>query len=139
MRNSLIILAASAVMAGCTQAPPPGQGAAAADTRLEALIAGKVAGPPVSCLPSIYNSTVKQEITSTAIAFVASPGLVYVNDVRGSGCEGTNGPMDSLVRKSHGSDLCSGDIVEIRDLQANTSHGSCSLSAFVPYQTAGSH
>jgi hypothetical protein len=132
--RKLVLLTAGAALAACTTAPPQ-DSRAAAQQQLAQLLAGKVAGAPVECIPN-YHSSSPSVITPTAIAFQATPGRIYVSNTVGSGCEGVGGPAYSLATTQHGSStLCAGDIVQIRDLQAGTMAGSCSLTQLVPYTT----
>jgi hypothetical protein len=138
-RNSQMMKSASilAVLAlgACTTAPPPPD-SAVAQHQLSALLAGKVAGPPQNCIPS-FQSGSPSLIAPTAVAFTVNPGKVYVSDVAGTGCEGLANPRYSLVSNSHGSSLCSGDIVQVRDLETGSMVGACSLGAFTPYTRPG--
>ena len=132
--RKLVLLSAGAALAACTTAPPQDQ-RAAAQQQLAQLLAGKVAGAPVECIPN-YHTSSPSVITPTAIAFQATPGRIYVSNTVGSGCEGVGGPAYSLATTQHGtSTLCAGDLVQIRDLQAGTMAGSCSLTQLVPYTT----
>jgi hypothetical protein len=134
MYKAASILAVAA-LAACTTAPPPPEGVVA-QNRLNTLLAGKIAGPPAECIPTVQAGS-PSFIAPGAIAFSSNPGKVYVSDVRGSGCEGLASPRYSLVSTSHGSSLCSGDIVQVRDLQTGVMVGTCSLGAFTPYTRAG--
>jgi hypothetical protein len=122
-------------LAACTAAPPPPQ-AAVAQHQLNALLAGKVAGPPTECIPTSQASS-HSLISPGAIAFSTNPGKVYVSNVAGSGCEGLSDPRYSLVSTSHGSSLCSGDVVQVRDLQTGVMVGACSLGPFTPFTRPG--
>jgi hypothetical protein len=122
-------------LAACTAAPAPPE-AAVAEHQLNALLAGKVAGPPTECIPTTQASS-HSLISPGAIAFSSNPGRVYVSNVAGSGCEGLSDPRYSLVSTSHGSTLCSGDIVQVRDLQTGAMAGACSLGPFTPYTRPG--
>lgn len=122
-------------LAACTTAPPPPEGAMA-QQRLNALLAGKVAGPPTECIPTTAASS-HSLIAPGAIAFSTNPGKVYVSNVAGTGCEGLANPRYSLVSTSHGSSLCSGDIVQVRDLQTGVMAGACSLGVFTPFTRPG--
>ena len=133
--RKLVLLTAGVALTGCTTAPPPQDSRAAAQQHLAQMLAGKVAGAPVECIPN-YQASAPSVITPTAIAFQATPGRIYVSNSVGSGCEGIGGPSYSLATTQHGtSTLCAGDIVQIRDLQAGTLAGSCSLTQLVPYTT----
>jgi hypothetical protein len=135
MRTLPIIVAAAAV-AGCTAAAGPNPDAIQADQRLQAVLAGKVAGPPTNCLPSYAPGHANSLIAPGAIAFRINPGLTYVSNVTGTGCENASGPNYSLVTRSYGT-LCSGDQVQIRDLQTGVMVGACTLQTFVPYSRTG--
>jgi len=130
MYKAASILAVFAV-AACTTAPPPPE-AAVAEHHLNSLLAGKVAGPATECIPT-FQANSPSLIAPGAVAFVPNPGKVYVSNVAGTGCEGLANPRYSLVSKSHGSSLCAGDVVQVRDLQTGVMVGACSLGAFTPY------
>ena len=125
---------AVAALAGCTDTTAPPMGLQA-DAKLQQMLAGKTAGRPVSCIPQRQAGTSASLVTPGALAFQANPGLVYVNNVETSGCADAANPNYSLVTTSHGSDLCSGDRVEVRDLVTRGFHGACTLSDFVPYRS----
>ena len=135
MRILPTITAAVAVAAltGCTGNPP--SATMQSDAQLQQLLAGKTAGPAQSCIPQRQAGTSASVATPSALAFQANPGLVYVSNVQDSGCADAANPNYSLVTTSHGSDLCSGDRVEVRDLVTHGFHGACVLSDFVPYRT----
>ncbi len=125
---------AVATLAGCTDtaAPPMGM---QADARLQQMLAGKTAGPVMSCIPRQQAQNARPLVTPGAVAFVATPGLIYVSNVETTGCADAANPNYSVVTVSHGSDLCSGDRVELQDLQTRGFHGACTLSDFVPYRS----
>jgi len=128
------IAAAAALMAGCTQAPPPPQGVQGS-ARLQQLLAGKVAGAPINCIPGFRAGGAPSFVTPTQAVFVVNPSLVYVSDVQGSGCEDAADPSNILVTKSSGAlGLCQGDTMRILDLQTKVIKGACTLSEFVPYR-----
>jgi hypothetical protein len=134
MYKAASILAALA-LAACTTAPPAPE-AAVAQQNLNTLLAGKVAGPVTECIPTFQSSSPSM-IAPGAIAFTGNPGKIYVSDVAGTGCEGLANPRYSLVSTSHGSSLCRGDVVQVRDLQTGVMVGACSLGAFTPYTRPG--
>ena len=123
---------AIAALRGCTGNPP--SATMQTDAQLQQLPAGKTAGPAVSCIPQHQAGTSASVATPSALAFQVNPGLVYVSNVEESGCADAANPNYSLVTTSHGSDLCSGDRVEVRDLVTHGFHGACTLSSFVPYR-----
>lgn len=134
MYKAASILAVAA-LAACTSTPPPPD-SVVAQNKLNTLLAGKVAGRPTECIPTTQAGS-PSFIAPGAIAFTRDPGKVYVSDVRGTGCEGLANPRYSLVSTSHGSNLCSGDIVQVRDLQTGAMVGACSLGEFTPYTRPG--
>lgn len=133
--HRIALLLAGAALASCA-APPPGPTASdlQSQNQLQAMLAGKVAGPSMSCIPQ-YHSSASSIVAPGAFAFRVNPGLVYVMNTAGTGCEGLTDPRYALVVTSHGPNtLCSGDIVQVRDLQAGTLVGSCTLGNFTPYR-----
>ncbi len=132
MRN-LILVSAGMALASCTTAPTPSANDIYAQQRLAALLAGKVAGPPVDCIPG-YQANMSATLTPQAIAFQANPSRVYVTNTAGTGCDGLSDQTYTLVTTSRGpGGLCRGDIVKIIDRQVGTMMGSCSLGSFVTY------
>ena len=130
MRKIMMIAAGAAALAGCAQAPAP-QGVQATQ-RLQALLAGKVAQPPRDCIPATQAGS-PSIVTPDAVAFTVNPGLVYVSSVTGSGCEDASDPTYTLVTRSNGPGLCSGDKLEIHDPHTRVLVGACTLSQFTPY------
>ena len=131
MRKFALLIAPAAV-AACTTSPPQDE-RLAAQQHLNQLLAGKVAGGPIQCIPD-YHTSSPSVITPDALAFQPNPGRIYVSSTAGSGCEGVAGQTYSLVTTSRGpSGLCAGDAVQIRDLHTGVMAGACTLSPFVPY------
>jgi hypothetical protein len=95
------------------------------------LLAGKVAGAPMSCLPS-YHQDDMVIIDEQTIAFRQGRNRVYVNHMQGS-CTNLGGSY-ALVTKQFGSaQLCRGDIGQVVDLTSRFTVGSCVFGDFVPY------
>ena len=135
MRSLLLISAAAAVSLGaCTTAPQPETRSAKAEAHLQKLLAGKVAGPPVTCLPS-YSSRDMVVIDDNTLVFRAGSGRVYRNDLMGGGCSQLGGGFYSLLTKSSGSGLCRGEIAQVVDVSNGITVGSCVIGDFVPYTT----
>jgi hypothetical protein len=126
-----MIAAAAGVLAGCTQAPPAAQGVQA-NQRLQAILAGKVAGAPRDCIPPTQAGS-PSVVTPTEVAYEVNPGLVYVSSVAGSGCENASDPTYASVTRSNGPGLCSGDRLEIHDPHTRVLIGACTLGPFTPY------
>ena len=132
-RPMMAAAVAFAGLTGCMDTAPPADGMQA-DAKLQQMLAGKTAGAAMSCIPRIQAMNARPLVTPSSIAFTAG-GTVYVSNVDGSGCADAANPNYSLITTSTGSDLCSGDRVELKDLQTGGFHGSCVLSNFVPYRT----
>ena len=129
-----------AMLASCTTAPPDPTRSAKAENRYQELIAGKVAGAPMNCLPACLSANDMTVIDDSTIVFGrgALTGPVYVAHMR-SPCTGLRGPgPNALLTKQVGSSgLCSGDIATVEDTMAHITVGSCSFGDFVPYARPG--
>lgn len=129
------LLLAAGVISSCAVAPEPTTRSARAQNEYEHLIAGKVAGPPLTCLPS-YNANDMIVIDERTIAYRQGTGRVYVNHMR-SACSGLGGST-ALVTRTFGSpQTCSGDIAQVADLTSRMTVGSCVFGEFVPYFRPG--
>lgn len=126
--RSIPLLLVLAAASACSTAPPVAR-SPEAQAHLNRMLAGRVPGPPVICLPA-YRRNDMITIDENTLLF-RSGGTVYRNDLRG-GCAGLSGNY-ALITRSSGSGLCSGDIAEVADLSTGTSFGSCVLGDFVPY------
>ena len=133
MRSLTIALIASA-LAACTTAPEPMTRSAEAEAQLSKLLAGKTAGKPVSCLQS-WQSGNMVVIDDNTVLFRDSPTRVYRNDFRGYGCQNLGSGHYTLVTRSSGPSLCSGDIAQVVDLGSGINVGSCVMGDFVPYDS----
>ena len=133
MRNALapLVLAALAGCAGSAQQTAVAQQQAQA--RLAGLLAGKVAGPPRSCLPS-YRADDMIVIDDSTLAFRDGPNRVWITRPSGS-CSLLGSPGYALVtRNAGGLGLCSGDIGQILDTTSRMTVGSCVMGDFTPYE-----
>ena len=135
MRAPILILSLAATLAACSAQPDrtalrtPG-----AQKELDRFLVGKVAGAPVSCLPS-YQARDMTIVDEQTIIFRDGANRVYRNDPPG-GCPGAGRPGNTLIiRNFGGTGLCRGQIVQVADLQTGSFGGSCSLGDFVPYTT----
>ena len=125
--RKLIPLAVAAIAAatGVSQAAAK----ASPEVRLERALEGRVAGAPVDCI-NLRNVRSSQIIDRTAIVYDAG-STVYVNHPRG-GAQSLDG-WDTLVTKTHSSQLCSIDIVDLYDITSGFQTGVVFLGEFVPY------
>ena len=129
MRSIPLILVASALASCSTTMEQPQMRTAEADARLQAILAGKVAGPPMSCLPSRMANN-QMTIDDHTLAF-RDAGRVYVNHLSG-GCGTLGGARTIVVRNPMGS-LCRGDIAEVVDVGLGAHVGGCVFGDFIPY------
>ena len=131
------LLAAAATLSSCYGAMGAGMAppmhSAEADAKLRTLLAGKVAGPPRSCLPSRMANN-QMTIDHDTIAF-RDGSRVYVNNMS-SGCGNLGGYYTLVVRNPTGS-LCRGDIAEVANLATGARVGGCVLGDFIPYTRVG--
>lgn len=128
---SLLIL--PALLGACSASmstPMPAERSAAAEAKLDRLIAGKTAAKPITCLPS-YKADQMVTIDDNTIAF-KDGSRVYVNNMRG-GCNHLGTGMYALVTRTSMNALCSGDIAQIADLSSGMTVGACALGEFTPY------
>lgn len=131
MRNLFLLAAtaATAALTGCTYAPEPGR-TAFAEEKVETMLAGRVAGRALSCLPARSRN---QSMTVNDNTILFGRGrTVYRNDLRSGGCHNLGGHY-ALVTRSSGTGLCAGDIAQVADLSTGVTVGSCVLGDFVPY------
>jgi len=104
-----------------------------AETRLQELLGDKVAGTPVSCLPTRNNGMVA--IDDNTILFRVGRNTFYRNDPPG-GCPGIGRGSFTLVTDSIGTGLCRGQIARVVDVPAKVTVGHCTLGEFIPYRSA---
>ena len=135
MRISLLLIGAA--LTSCTTAAmeQPTR-TARGQQELDRLLAGKVAGPPQSCLAT-FNTNDMVVIDDETVAFRQGGSRVYVNHLR-EGCNGIASGFNALVTRQTGaSSLCRGDIAESRNLTSHITTGSCVFGDFIPYTRPG--
>ena len=128
MRPSLLIAAAllGASAAAIAATPDNSQN----EAKLTAVLAGRIASKPVDCI-SLRDIRSSQIIDHTAIVYDTGAGRLFVNRPRiGAGSLDSD---DILVTKTHGSQLCSLDSINLVDRGSRMQRGFVSLGQFVPY------
>lgn len=130
MRGIALLLIGAGLASCAAEAPQPVRTAQSQD-RYQRLLAGKVAGPPVSCLPN-YRANDMVVIDQNTIAFKVGTRSVYVNHMQG-GCTDLGGPY-TLVTRTTGTGLCRGDIAQVVDVRNHFAIGSCVFGDFIPYK-----
>jgi hypothetical protein len=134
MRGISVLLMGAALVGCSTTAQPPAMRSAEGQQQIQRLLAGKVAGPPVNCLPSTRanDMTVIDEDT---VIFRQSSSHVFVGHMEG-GCSNLGRPGYALLTKQIGSSgLCRGDIATVVDTHSGFTVGSCVIGDFIPYSS----
>lgn len=131
MRRISLLLIGGALVACTTTAAGPPVRSVKAQKEYDQLLAGKVAGAPVSCLPS-YNQNDMVVIDERTVAFRQGSGRVWVNHMQG-GCSNLGGSYALVTRTFGSAQLCRGDIGQVVDLTNHFTVGSCVFGDFVPY------
>ncbi|MGP1284161.1 MAG: hypothetical protein ACTS1X_14395 [Parasphingopyxis sp.] len=101
------------------------------ERRMAALLDGKAPGESQPCI-NTRPTTQTSIIGNQMILYRVGP-IVYRNDLDGM-CP-TLRSESTLVSQRYGSSqLCSGEVVEVRDPHSGASFGSCVLGEFTPYR-----
>jgi hypothetical protein len=129
--RSISLLLAGATLVSCAAGPQEPTRSAQSVRQYEQLLAGKVAGPPVSCLPS-YNANDMVVIDERTVAFKRGSNQVYVNHMQG-GCSNLGGGYALVTKTFGGSGLCRGDVAQVVDIRNRMTVGSCAFGEFIPY------
>jgi len=130
MTRSIAVLLLSATLAGCAAEVVPASRTNQAQGRLQQLLAGRVAGPALSCLQP--NQRREMIVIDDNTILFRSGRTIYRNDPPG-GCSQLGSGFYSLVTRSPSTNLCSGDIARVADVRSGMTVGNCSLGDFVPY------
>ena len=135
--RKLALLGLAAGLTSCmAYGPPPGQPTPRSNEELARLLAGKVPGPPTSCIPP-YNSTDQHNIDGRTVAFRVGSRLTYVMHLT-SGCELlATGNYALVTRQVGGMGMCNNDILRVVDTLNRTTVGSCAIESIVPYSVTG--
>lgn len=134
--RTIPLLCAAALVGSCSAAPQPVMRSPSGQRALESLTAGRVPGPPVSCLPS-YNANDMSIIDGRTVAFRVGTRTVYMMSLH-EGCELLGaGNYALMTRQFGGMGMCSGDIARVVDTMNRMTVGSCTIGAIVPYSRPG--
>jgi hypothetical protein len=128
---SLLLIGVGLVACTTTAAQQRPFRSAAKQQEFDRMLAGKAAGPPLSCLPH-YRSNDMVVIDENTIAFRDGSRRVYVNHMMG-GCSNLGGAYALVTRQFGSADLCRGDIGQVVDLTTHSTVGSCVFGDFIPY------
>lgn len=122
-----LLIAAAAIAAPAAASPAGGP-----DAKLEKMLAGRVAGEPVGCIP-LRGATSSRVVDGRAIVYRVGATL-YVNEPRAGG--DLLDDDDLLVTRTIGSQLCRIDTVQLVDQVGLFPRGFVVLGDFVPYTRA---
>ncbi len=129
MRMRYFTIAAAVLGAAAHASPASDAAQAKAEAEITKILAGRVPGKPVSCIP-LTNLGPSQTVDRTAIIYGQGRTL-YLNRLP-HGCPGLTHFSYPVVKTSL-SQLCSTDILTIVDQGSHMTTGSCGLGEFVPY------
>jgi hypothetical protein len=124
MRSLILLLITACAIEGCTRPAEP------AGAAVSSMLAGRVAGPPQSCISSYPNQNLRAIDTST-IAY-GSGRTVYVNRLPGS-CPGLGDLNTIIVDARDGTRYCRGTRVRGLETGAIIPGPWCNLGDWVPY------
>ena len=136
LRIPLVAAGAALIAGSCSTTPAQEARTPKAEHRLAEAIEGRVAGPPVDCIPTYGNATQMDIIDDNTLVF-HDGNTVYVQNPPG-GCRGLGIGGYTLVTRQFGtSQTCRGDINNLVDIRNGMIGGSCVFGPFVPYRKAG--
>ncbi len=134
--RGLSLLLIGALVAGCAASAEQPTRSAGKQKEYQQLLAGKVAGAPVSCLPE-YRANDMIVIDEQTVVFRQGSNRLYVAHMPG-GCSNLGRASYTMVTRQVGSQgLCRGDIAQIVDPVNGITVGSCVFGDFTPYARAG--
>jgi hypothetical protein len=132
MRGTTLLLL-GATLASCSTAPQPVTRSAQGQRDFARLTAGKVAGPPLSCVRS-YDTSDMTIIDGRTVMFRNGGGgtayMVQLSD----GCEQIGRGHYALSSRKFGTaDTCTGDIEQVLDTVNRINVGSCVIQNITPF------
>ena len=133
----LALLLGAAALGSCTTGPvtPNPQEAAEAQAKFAELTAGRVAGPPVTCISHNVSDDMTK-LPGGAVAFRDNSRRIYINTM-GPGCPNLRDQYALVTRPVATTQLCSGDIAQVVDPSTGMFISSCVFGEFVPYTKTG--
>ena len=137
MRRFVALALTAATLSGCAYNSAPQPRSPRAAQELDRYLAGRVAGPAQSCLPT-YRSQDMVVIDENTLLFRDGANRVWRTELRG-GCSGLGTPGRALLTRQFGSSqLCRGEIAQVIDTSSGGFIvGSCSFGDFVPFNGPG--
>ena len=127
-------ISVATILAACSTTAEQQARSPEAEAELAQALAGRVAGPPVRCIPT-YRADDMKIIDDSTILF-KDGSTIYLQTPPG-GCPGIAVHRNVLVsRPMPSNQLCSGDIQQLFDPVSRIGGGSCVFGDFVPYTKA---
>lgn len=126
MIRSMLALALSGTLAFAAPAADPNP---RAEGRLVRAISGLVPGTPRSCI-SPSTSRISENYGRTVLV-QDRWGTIFRTQLTGD-CSPR--PRDTLITRSYDAGMCSGDLVQVTDLQVGYPRQTCSFGTFTPYR-----
>lgn len=123
--RALILIAAAGLVASCSQTPVP-PGSDAADE-----LAGRVAGPPQTCITT-YPAQNVHALDPQTLAY-GYGRTIYVNHLLAA-CPGMRPLNTIIVHAATGNQYCRGDRVSVLEPGAIIPGPQCNLQDWVPYR-----
>jgi hypothetical protein len=123
--RALMLTAAAALVAGCSSPVAPSGSTAAQET------AGRVAGPPQSCVSTFTQENLRV-LDSGTVAY-GHGRTIYVNTM-GAACPGMEPLATLIVEPGLPGRYCRGDHVRGREYGASIPGPTCNLGDWVPYR-----
>ena len=130
--RSIPLLCLAATLGACAASPQPTMISPAAQLKLDSLVAGRVAGQSLSCVPRQVSNDMSI-IDGRSVGFGSGRSTAYLMQLS-EGCELLAGGRYAMVTRQYGgSGLCSGDIVQVSDIMNRMTVGSCTIGPIIPY------
>ena len=134
--RSIPLLCLSAMLASCSMAPQPMMRSPSGQRSYDMLLAGKVPGPQLSCLPR-YNANDMSVIDGRTVGFRVGTGTVYLMHLS-EGCSLLGTGSYALLTKQYGGlGLCRGDIAQVVDTMNRQTVGSCVVQDITSFTRPG--
>jgi hypothetical protein len=130
-RRACFAIGGALLLGSCTTGPSDYTRTAQDQQELDKVLAGRVAGEPINCLPTFRTGDMRI-IDDWTILFEEG-SIIYLQNPRG-GCPGIENHRNVLVTRLMGTgQLCSGDISHLVDASTGIGGGACVFGPFVPY------
>lgn len=128
--NKFLAFPLLALAAACVPAEPI-ELTGAEQSELSVALAGRAAGPTVSCV-NLRDLRGNRSVGEGAILFEGRGNTLYVNRPP-AGCPDLRDHR-TLITRTPSTRLCQGDIATVVDASSGIQYGGCGLGDFTPYR-----